>query len=60
MEFITKIAEYGFSLLIVLAITAAVVFALGTWMQNNSSLQAHRNNQRTADIKAIIAKDNAR
>lgn len=60
MEFITKAAEFGLNFAIVLVITAAVVFALGVWMQNNPASQDRRNKQVTADIRATIARERAK
>lgn len=60
MEYIMKAAEFGLSFVIALIITAAVVIALGAWMQNNPTLQARRNKQATADLRKTIAKENAR
>ena len=60
MEFITKAAELGSTLVIALIVTTALIIALGAWMQNNPASQAHRNKQANAHLMETIAKERAK
>ena len=59
MEFIGQAAEFILSFVIVLLITGITVVALGSWMQNNPTMQARRNSQATAALRKKIAQETA-